>query len=374
MINDIEKIVNEWFFRLPNGYPKTPNSKEDLLVLEQILKEFGVRNWKSIIQYMQEADKSELNTDTDVGETPPLEPETHESNEDFRNLLDSFEKFSDIINKRYISPGLQIKGLENLYTEIVALPDSLKDNIRRIIGKRTNRDLFNGTFEMGQYEKLLLELIEKTILISNIKNEVFWFAIILDGMVKPNPADSTSLEGNVEVDGSNVEIGKFGNEAVSLGTLSPELISMLTVIVNLGEVIDGSKIEEFSKESINELLKKISDDANKQELEQFLNLSNSSQLSALKALSNSIKTSLENHDINELPTKFCTEMDRFISEVLARVPYWATITDNMVYITTGQTLYPSLNCTKEYRLGGGIYKIQNNNLIILGDIIKEKLV
>lgn len=368
MKKNSNSLISEWFYRLPNGYATIPYTESELNVLEQVLKENGITNWKGIIQHMKEADVA-----TQEPDDSELQPETHESNEDFRNLLDSFEQFSDILNKRYITPGIQIVGLEDLYNELIALPDSIKIHIRKIIGKRTNRDIFYGTFKMGQYEKLLLDVIERTIKINNIKNEVLWFAIVLDGKLKPNALDTSVLTGDVIVNESNVQIGKFNNEIISFGIIDPEIASLLTVLDNLGEVINGSKLNEYTKDSINNLLSSISDESNKQEIEQFLNLSNISKLSALKSLSNNIKAALENHDINELPIKFCSLIDQFISKVLSQVSYWGTISGDMVYITTGQSLFPSLNCTKEGRLGGGIYGIQDNKLRVLGDIIHDKL-
>jgi len=368
---DIQEIIHEWFYRLPNGYADKPYSNEDLQILEDILKEWNISNFKTIIQHLAETDKEE-HTNIEPDPDTQSEPETHESNEDFRNLLDSYENFSDIIYKRYVSTGLSINGLDELYKRLMNLPDSLQNQMRRLIGKRTNRDLVGGTFKMGQYEKMLYDLIHESIQIENSHPYVFWFAIVLDGKIKGEESNST-VAGNVFIDQQNVLIRKFHNEVISLGLLDPEIVSILQILINLGEVIDGEKTEELTKTAINSLLMKISDEENKDELDQFLNLSNTTKLSALKSLSNSIKSSLENHQIDELPIKFTQLIDAFISRQLATIQYWVTIRGDMCYMTTGESLYPALNCTKEHRLGGGIFNIKDNILYVLGDIINEKL-
>ncbi len=370
---NVKELINEWFYRLPRGYAEPPYTTEELNTLEVILKEWNISNFKTVLSYLSETDKELPQKTDDSGGEPEPEPETHESNEDFRNLLDSFEQFSDIVNRRYVSTGIEVKNLDEFFKKISGLPDSLRDQMRRIIGKRTNRDLLGGTFKMGQYEKMLYDIVKDTVIIENSHPYVLWLAMVLNGKVK-GTAGSSSVSSNVVIDQSNVYIGNFHNEVISFGTIDPEIASILSILVNLGEVIDGTKLDEFSKSNINELLKKLSDDSNKEELDQFLNLSNTTKLTAIKSLSNAIKTSLENHDINSLPEKFCQLLDSFISKVLADVQYWITIRGDMCYMAAGDTLYPSLNCTKENRLGGGIFSIRDNILYVLGDIINEKLV
>ena len=370
---NIADIVCEWFYRLPTGYAQKPYSKEDISVLEDILKEYKVSNYQSILSYISE-DGEQVPEEDDEEKRPEKEPETHESNEDFRNLLDSFEQFSDIINRRYITSGLQVQGLDILYKKILELPDTIQDQMRRLIGKRTNRDIYNGTFKMGQYEKILHDLMKHTVNIPNISSEILWFAFILDGKVEPQAAGNSIETGNLFIDNTNVLIRNFANEVITFGTVDPELGAILTVLINLGEVIDGSKIEDLTKNAINSLLDKITDEENRAELDQFLNLSNVTKLSALKSLSANIKASLENQNLDELPVKFCTLVDQFISKILSTISYWGTIRDDMVYLTSGESLYPQLNCTKEKKLGGGIFNISNMKLNVLGDVINEKLV
>lgn len=368
---DINNIVSEWFYRLPNGYAAHPYSKSELNTLKEILVEYNVSNWQQIISFISEED--EQAPEDEDQQAPPKEAETHESNEDFRNLLDSFEQFSDIIIRRYIQTGLQVNGLDALYQKILALPDTLQDQLRRIIGKRTNRDITNGTFQMGQYEKILYDLIADCIKIPGVSPAIFWFAITLDGIVNGKTSNDI-ISADIHVDSVGVVLKNFHNEVISFGTLDPEIISILTILINLGEVIDGEKIQEFTKTNINSILSKIGDEGNKEELNHFLNLGNVTKLASLKSLSANIKASLENQNIDELPMKFCSLLDAYIAKVLSRISYWGTIRGDMVYLTEGNTLYPALNCTKENRLGGGIFNIKDNHLNVLGDIINEKLI
>ena len=77
--------------------------------------------------------------------------------------------------------------------------------------------------------------------------------------------------------------------------------------------------------------------------------------------------------MDELPVRFCSLIDQYVAKVLSQVSYWGTIRGDMVYLTEGSTLFPALNCTKENKLGGGIFNIKDNRLNILGDVINEKL-
>ena len=56
MQKNIEEILNEWFYRLPNGYAMTPYSESDLKVLESVLEENKI-NAFPIIKSLKEMDQ-----------------------------------------------------------------------------------------------------------------------------------------------------------------------------------------------------------------------------------------------------------------------------------------------------------------------------
>ena len=56
MQKNIEEILNEWFYRLPNGYAMTPYSESDLKVLESVLDENKI-NAFPIIKSLKEMDQ-----------------------------------------------------------------------------------------------------------------------------------------------------------------------------------------------------------------------------------------------------------------------------------------------------------------------------
>lgn len=377
-MNDvINNIIGEWFYRLPDGYANPPYTEEQLKVLGTVLNEYGFTNWPSILSFLSEKEKISTEPEEQDNEEetkPEREAETHESNADFRNLLDSYETFSDVINRRYVVTGIDIGDLNPLYDNLLSQPDSIQDQLRRIIGKRTYRDIYNGTFKMGQYEKILYDVLRHQGMTGNVNPDVLWLAFVLDGKIKGTNVGNKFIDGNLIIDNSDVLAQNFANQTISFGALPAEPSSILTVILKLSEVIDGQQITDLTKSAVNIVLDKITDEENKQELEQFLNLSNTTKLAALKSLSSDIKTALENQNLNELPIKFCSLFDAYISSVLAKIQYFVDVKHgDMVYIVQGKELYPALNCTKEYKLGGGIFSLTDMAVHIDGNIIDAKL-
>ena len=128
---NLNKIIQEWFYRLDKGYATPPYNETELKILDEVLIEFNVSsNYRSTIQNLSSIEER---SDEEIDDAPPTTDDSADhyvQNSDFRDLLDSFEKFKEILYRRYFDQGLQIVGLDKLYSDILNQPDSIRDNIR----------------------------------------------------------------------------------------------------------------------------------------------------------------------------------------------------------------------------------------------------
>lgn len=369
MEQKIKNIITEWFFRLENGYATKPYSENDLKVLEEVLKEYQIPNWKQISNNWKGIQTEDPKNDIEHDDTSEIERE--ELSADFRNLLDSVETFKEIITRKYFPPGYEVTGLEQLFSKIVEQPKSISDNIRRIIAKKSNRDFTNGTFKMGQYERILYGLIKETIKIPTSSPELLWLLFIFD--CEPTKSElNSSLLGNLKSKNGIAYFHKFASDLITLGTINPKLASMLTVIKNISDVFFDSAIDDFSTKSINKVLDELADPENLDQLKSIT--SKNTKITAIRNLMDKLKNTLENHNLTEFPNTFCSEFNINLSELLSKCPYYGTIVDDMVYIMHSSEVFPQYNATDNNRLNENIISLDNLELIVDGNVINTKLV
>ena len=95
---NLNKIIQEWFYRLDKGYATPPYNETELKILDEVLIEFNVSsNYRSTIQNLSSIEER---SDEEIDDAPPTTDDSADhyvQNSDFRDLLDSFEKFKEIL-------------------------------------------------------------------------------------------------------------------------------------------------------------------------------------------------------------------------------------------------------------------------------------
>lgn len=365
---ELKELINEWFFRSPKGYVMPPYSDSELKILIGILKENNISNWKDYVNYFSQLKEVEQVEDSSE-ETSATQPEL-ESNDDFRNVLNSVEKFREVIVRRYFPAGFDVDGLDNLYQSIMEQPETIQNGIRRIIAKKSNRDFNNGTFKMGQYEKILYDLVKQTITIDNSTPELLWLAFLFDS--EPMIHIENGEPGNLKSSLGNAWFHRFSQEAVSIGTINIDLNSILTVLKQIGETIFEISFENYDSKSINKVIEELSDPSSLEDIKMVISKAEVTKLAPMKNLSALIKQALGDHDVNQLPLMFKDTFNRCIAAALAKCPYYGTISGDMVYLMHSKEIYPQINATKQYKLNEYVYNL-DNHINIDGNIINSKL-
>ncbi len=370
-MNLIKEIITDWFSKLPNGHAEYPYTEEELDLLKESLLEYKIDPLR-IMEYF--SGKNFIVEETPINQDSINIDDLENSGNEFRTLLDSYEIFEKVLLARYISAEVTIYGLKNLYAKLVGLPKEQSTHIRRIIAKNTNRDLSGGTFKMGQYEAILLNLLKETVTIKGSTPEILWICIIMGGkmIVDSNDID---IKPNLQIDGINCKLfdGIERDKVLILGSIPDASISMLQTMINFNEAISDYKPETLDRDSINEVLKSLSSPENRDEITSLLQSAATSKLPALQKLVSKIKSSLGDKDINSITQTFCDDLDKFIMSKLVEIPYYINIVGDMIYMLSSDKLYPSLNCTKENRLSGNVLSLKDYNLYISSNTIAEKM-
>lgn len=367
----LKEIIIDWFSKLPNGHAEHPYTEEELDVLKEILLEYKIEP-SEVMNYFSRRNfiAEEAHIEQDSIDIDDLE----NSGNEFRTLLDSYEIFEKVLLDRYISAEVTTYGLKSLYAKLVGLPKEQSTHIRRIIAKNTNRELSGGTFKMGQYEAILLNLLKETVTIKGSTPEILWICIVMGGkmIIDSNDVD---IKANMQIDGINCKLfdGIERDKVLILGSIPDASISLLQTMINFNEAISDYKPETLDRDSVNEVLKSLSSPENRDEIAGLLQSATTSKLPALQKLVSKIKSSLGDKDINSITQTFCDDLDKFIMSKLVEIPYYINIVGDMIYMLSSDKLYPSLNCTKENRLSGNVLSLKDYNLYISSSAIAEKM-
>lgn len=120
---DIDKLVEEWFYRLPKGYADAPYSQQELAVLDEVMSEQGV----SLNEFSRTSDRDEIErfimSRPDFEDKNPRELDQliDELEDEWDNVHDNYKNIDD-----YFEELEKTGGLENLI-EVDQLDQAFND-------------------------------------------------------------------------------------------------------------------------------------------------------------------------------------------------------------------------------------------------------
>lgn len=351
------EIIIEWFARLPKGYATHPYSKEELNILREVLIE-------------NDLDPNQVQ---DTEETPeqPVEPKQSRFRGKTADFMESPEALSSFIISRYTDGVVKIKGFDKLHSVILGLTPSRLQAVTKMIYENTNRELINGTFKMGDNERLLLKLILNSLTIEKSNHFNLFLAIIYDGKITA-VENSTDLQSSFTV-AEQIQVAthtNFNSQIISLGVITPDLKNKLDILKGIYKLIRNREISDnFTVSEINEILKELNNPNVQQEIQNLLTNARSSNIESMKALAQQIQTTLDSTSVENLVAEFIRDVDSVIRLKLQDINYIITVTKRMVYVKPIGKIYSKLKPTNN--IPNSIMDFNNGMLNLNSNVLKD---
>lgn len=325
----LDKVLLEWSARTDKGYPDL-NNEQDLAIFESM---FGFR-----------------------------------LNEDSINDAGSFDRF---LHTRYAVDGQKVLNTDNFFTNLNKSPN--KDQLLSLVLNSGKKPLKSSHDTFSKLEEELFDIIMGTVKIPNGEPSELWFAIIYDGKIKGGVAGETGITADVVVGSQGVSLKNYNKlNVVDFGSLGSTVEQLLRDSINLFQILSGSSVTKtLTRSSINSTLDLISSPQTVSDIQEILELGESTKIATIKRLANQIESNLEDRDPRSIVQKFCNGIDVNIKNKLEEVRWWATIHDRVCYVESSSDLFEKLKC-KEDRLSSYISSFKDLHLFVNGNkLFKE---
>lgn len=366
MIVNIEGLMHEWFANLPKGYAQKPYSRDELLVLENVLRKHKL-DPAPFITALTEAD-----VDKDGKPDDSKDDRFIADSQPWMETLDAFEKF---IFDNYVMAGQQLDNLDVLYRKLIDTPDPARKNIIKIIGKNTKRKLSGSSYKMGQYEKMLFDLIKGSVKVPNGHHSELWFAIIHDGEIKGGVAGESGIVSDVDVDTDGVSLKNYSKmNAVDFGSLDPDLSREFSGMVSLLSILTDSKVtKSLGRSGINKLLEILETDEIQQDFNALIQLGQNSKIGMINRIFKRVEKILRGRSPEEMVVSFCEHVDDMLRTKLTEVDWWGIIVGDMVHLSPSQEIFDALKC-QDNRLSDGVLNFHKLSLWINANKIHKEII
>ena len=122
---DFEKLVKEWFYRLPKGYADAPYSQQELAILDEVLSENGVSLPEAELEKEKFTEPDQMRNEVDqldqaFNNARPI----NEEEQDIKSLTD---KLIDVIKNSELSANELNFFIKNISNR--GLKGTLKDKL-----------------------------------------------------------------------------------------------------------------------------------------------------------------------------------------------------------------------------------------------------
>lgn len=282
-------------------------------------------------------------------------------------LPKKFEDFEKFLDSKYIYEGQEIYGADNLYK---ALKLKEYSSLVPLVMGGGKRKLTTTSYTLSTDEEALLKLISSTIRISNGEPSELWFAIMYKGRVKGGVAGETGIVSDVDVKDSAVSLKNYGTggkkipSSIDFGTLDRETSIKFNQILDLFKMLTSIAVTpSITVASINKLLEFFSSKENINDINNFIKMSNDSNIGVIRRYGDRIRSVIGNKNATTLVPTFISSVNSMIESKLNKVDWWAVILSNKqvyihsseslikLYTSTGNKLSPNLANFK----GGHLY-------------------
>jgi len=346
----INKILLEWRYQLPSGYPKTDS---DYHKLGEVLSE------------MTDLDVASIQRIVEHARTGNIISEQEEMN------IREYENFQNFILNVYAMDGQQLLGLDKLFQSITK--HSNQDKIFALIADTTKKPLSPGTYDISGTDLDLYNLITQNVRIPNGHPSELWFAIKFNGEVKGGVAGD-SIVSDVEVGADGVSLKDYAKiSTVDFGTLTVDAAKLLKSSISIFELLSGQDINKsMTRDSMNSILDMLDSEELHNDIKKLISVANDTEIRVIRRFVNKLQVFMPNGNPTDIVEYFCTELNQTIRQKLIEVDWWGIINDGKLYLETSDEMYYALKC-KNNRIASGVANFKGMHLFVNGNTINAEI-
>tara|TARA_Y100000592_G_scaffold98969_1_gene173519 strand:- start:748 stop:1803 length:1056 start_codon:yes stop_codon:yes gene_type:complete len=348
-MDNLTKYLNNIAYKFPKGYPDMDNP-EDKKMLFEIIENF--------INEDEEVDIKITDKDITNNKT---------------STITSSEELYDTITTKYAVDGQDVLNVENFYNSIQKSPNS--NNLLTLIQNGGNKKLSSGNYSIKGIEKELYDLIMGTIKIPNGEPSELWVAFMYKGEIKGGVAGDTGITSDVDINGQGVSLKNYASIAtLDFGSLGKTVEELLRDTINLFQILSGLKVKKtLTRNSINAILDAITSPDVESDMEEIIQMAETTNIATIKRLAAQIQSNLEDGDPKSLVRSFCRGIDVNIADKLNEVSWWMTINKGIVYTSSNKELFEKLRCTEDNRLSYGVSNFKDLHLFVNGNYLYKSI-
>ena len=357
----IQKILTEWTYRLPKGYPV---EVKDYDVLREILDEMTdlpAAQKENVVRQAQGLSEDDETADNEQSDT-----------------FYTYEQFESVIDNKYKFQAQKIENVPTFYRAILdRSPDEQRQIKNLLESDQPALELTTTKYQLSGIILTLFNLIASTINIDNGNYSELWFAIVFKGKVAG--AVGGSEGGDIETDivitnnKDRVSLKNYKDTSFDLGTLPAEAGKYLKRFESLAAVITERQPDTSSmtRTDINKTLKLLNSESIQSDIDQFLRLN--SDVPIIIRLQRQFREILgteEAENLDNITKRFCLQVDEFVKQKLSLVDWWGFIINrNILYLRSSESMIESSTHIEEdgdYLLGPGVANFRGGKLFING--------
>ena len=165
---DFDKLVKEWFYRLPKGYADAPYSQEELAVLDEVMTEQGVSLPEAELEKEKFTEPDQMRNEVDQLDQAfnNAEPVDDEEDEIVVKVDEAIDSYDLLLNEGYTKddliaviqqtplPDKLIAYISRLIDSSVSQTSVIKNLEQRRFDADSSKSMFDKAVEMDSYKQL----------------------------------------------------------------------------------------------------------------------------------------------------------------------------------------------------------------------------
>ena len=165
---DFDKIVREWFYRLPKGYADAPYSQQELAILDEVMVENGVSLSDAKLEKEKFTEPDQMRNEVDQLDQAFLDAKPVEDEEDeiVVKVDEAIDSYDLLLNEGYTKddliaviqqtplPDKLIAYISRLIDSSVSQTSVIKNLEQRRFDANSSKSMFDKAVEMDSYKQL----------------------------------------------------------------------------------------------------------------------------------------------------------------------------------------------------------------------------
>lgn len=358
----IQKILTEWTYRLPKGYPV---EVKDYDVLREILDEMTdlpAAQKENVVRQAQGLSEDDETADTNVSQPQTI------------NRFNTSQDFEQYILSRYAVTGQHIIGLPSMYDAIIKNEDSTK--IFELIISNNKLDLKSGVYPIRDIKLELYNIIENTIKIPNGDQSELWFSIVFNGKVAGAVAGDFGIEADIEIGDQSVSLKNYNKVTFDFGSLPVDGTKLLNDFLEMTKLLTGQDISKSKgARQINTVLNFLDNESVESQVRKLIDMGETTDIQLIRNISNRLKQFYSLSDnLDKMINAFCHIVDEVLREKVLSVDWWGMIikSNQTLFLESADDIYSAVRC-KNDRLSPAIANFHQNKLFVLGSQLSTKV-